>query len=175
MLLTLIGYRATGKTSLAKKLADRLGWDWIDADVDLQNRTGKTISQIFETEGESAFRQYEAEVIADICRRDRLVLASGGGAPLREENAKAMSQAGPIVWLKAPAETIWQRIQGDKTTAKSRPNLTDKGGLAEIVEVLAAREPIYRELAGMAVDTEDRSLDELADHILAELNRLELI
>ena len=80
MILTLIGYRAVGKTTLAKLLAERLGWDWIDADVEIERRAGKSIARIFAEEGEPAFRDLEAKVIADLCRRDRLVLAAGGGA-----------------------------------------------------------------------------------------------
>ena len=90
MILTLIGYRATGKTTLARLLAERLGWDWIDADAEIERRAGKAIARIFAEEGEPAFRDLEAQAIADLCRRDRLVLAAGGGAPLRPESRRAM-------------------------------------------------------------------------------------
>ena len=103
MLLTLIGYRATGKTTLARLLAERLGWDWIDADVEIERRAGKSIARIFAEQGEPAFRDLEAQVIADLCRRDRLVLAAGGGAPLRPESRRAMREAGKVVWLVGPA------------------------------------------------------------------------
>jgi len=94
MILTLIGYRATGKTTLGRLLAQRLGWDWIDADVEIERRADKSIGQIFADDGEPAFRDLEARVIADLCRRDRLVLAAGGGAPLRPESRMAMREAG---------------------------------------------------------------------------------
>ena len=73
MILTLIGYRATGKTTLARLLAERLDWDWIDADVEIERRAGKSIARIFAEDGEPVFRNIEAQVIADLCRRDRLV------------------------------------------------------------------------------------------------------
>jgi len=166
MLLTLIGYRATGKTTLAKLLAKQLGWDWIDADVEIERRAGKTIAQIFAEQGEPVFRDIEAQVIADLCCRDRLVIAAGGGAPMRPESRGAMREGGRVVWLTARPETILARMTGDATTAARRPNLTEKDPLEEILHVLQVREPIYREAAHWSVDTEGKTPDELADTIL---------
>ena len=170
--LTLIGYRATGKTTLARLLAERLGWSWIDADVEIERRAGKSIARMFAEDGEPAFRDLEAAVIADLCRQERLVLAAGGGAPLRPESRQAMRAAGKVVWLKARPETILVRMSGDQTTAGRRPNLTNQGGLAEIVQILTRREPIYRESADLEVDTEDRSPAEIAQDILGRLGLL---
>jgi shikimate kinase len=166
MILSLIGYRATGKTTLAKLVAARLGWDWIDADVEIERRAGKTIAQIFAEDGESAFRDLEAAVIADLCCRDRLVLATGGGAPMRPESRKAMREAGKVVWLTARPETILARMSGDATTAARRPNLTDKGPLDEIVALLERREPIYRETADLTLDSESGTLETLVDRVV---------
>jgi shikimate kinase len=157
MILTLIGYRATGKTTLARLLAARLGWQWIDADVEIERRTGKSIARIF------------AEVIADLCRRERLVLAAGGGAPLRAESRQAMRANGKVVWLVAAPETILARMSSDDTSASRRPNLTEQGPLQEIVELLRQREPVYRESAHFRVDTEGRTPEQLAAEILARL------
>jgi shikimate kinase len=168
MILTLIGYRATGKTTLAKLLAERLGWDWTDADVEIERRAGKSIARIFAEEGEPAFRDLEAQVIADLCRRDRLVLAAGGGAPLRPESRRAMREAGKVVWLTARPETILARMTTDATTIARRPNLTDKTPLEEIGELLQTREPVYRESADWAVDTEERTPEALVEEILTE-------
>jgi len=166
MMLTLIGYRATGKTTLAKLLARRLGWEWIDADVEIERRAGKSIARVFAEDGELAFRDLEAQVIADLCRRNRLVLAAGGGAPLREENRAAMRAAGKVVWLTARPETIYQRMNADATTAQRRPSLTDRGPLEEILQLLAGREPVYRQTADFIVDTENHSPEELISEIL---------
>ena len=169
MLLILIGYRATGKTTLARLLATRLDCEWVDADVEIERRSGKSIARIFAEDGEPFFRNLEAEVIADLCRRERLVLAAGGGAPLRDATRHVMRQNGIVVWLLADPETILSRMSADATTAGRRPNLTKRGPLEEIVELLAAREPIYRESAHFVVDTEGRTPEQLTDEILERL------
>jgi shikimate kinase len=172
MILTLIGYRATGKTTLAKLLAKQLDWQWIDADVEIERLAGKTIARIFAEDGEPAFRDLETRVIADLCRRDRLVLAAGGGAPLREENRRTMRQSGKVVWLTARPETILNRMSGDATTAQRRPSLTGHGPLHEIIHLLDQREPMYRETAHLTIDTENRAPEELTTDILARLDLL---
>jgi len=166
MILALIGYRATGKTTLAKLLAQRLDWEWIDADVEIERRAGKTIACIFAEDGEPAFRDLEVQVIADLCRSKNLVLAAGGGAPMRVENRQAMRQSGKVVWLTARPETILKRMSADATTAERRPSLTGQDPLEEIVQLLDQREPIYRQTAHLIVDTENRSPEELAAEIL---------
>ena len=166
MILTLIGYRATGKTTLGRILAERLGWDWIDADVEIERLAGKSIGRIFAEDGERSFRDMEARVIADLCRRDRLVLAAGGGAPLRPESRKAMREAGKVVWLTARPETILARMSADATTAARRPNLTSQEPLQEIVQLLKSREPIYEETADFIIDTEGTTPEALAEEIL---------
>jgi shikimate kinase len=172
MILTLIGYRATGKTTLAELLARRLGWEWVDADVEIERRAGKSIAQIFAEDGEPAFRDLESQGIADLCRRDRLVLAAGGGAPMREENRLTIRQSGKVVWLTARPETILKRMSGDAATAERRPSLTGHAPLEEIVQLLARREPMYRETADFTVDTENRTPQELTAEILDRLEML---
>ncbi len=169
MNITLIGYRATGKTTLARLLAERLHWAWIDADVEIERRAGKAIARIFAEDGEPAFRDLEAAVTADLCRRTPLVLAAGGGAPLRPDNRRAIRAAGKVVWLTARPETIHARMSGDATTASRRPSLTDHDALAEIVHLLARREPVYREAADLVIDTEGKTPDQVAAEILLKL------
>ncbi len=169
MVLSLIGYRATGKTTIARLLAERLGWAWIDADVEIERRAGKSIARIFAEDGEPAFRDVEAQVIADLCRNEQLVLAAGGGAPLRLESRQAMREGGKVVWLTARPETILRRMCGDSTTAARRPNLTGRGPLEEIIELLGRRKPIYREAAHLEVDTEGKTPEQLATEILTRL------
>lgn len=170
MTLTLIGYRATGKTTLARLLAERLGWDWIDADVEVERRAGKAIARIFAEDGEPAFRDIEAQVTADLLQRGSLVLAAGGGAPLRPETRQAMRTAGKVVWLTARPETIHARMSGDATTASRRPNLTDRSALDEILHLLERRMPIYRETAHLEIDTEAKTPEQIAAEILARLD-----
>ncbi len=164
--LTLIGYRAVGKTAVAQVLAPRLGWDWVDADVEIERHAGKTIAEIFAQDGEPAFRELEAAVTRELCGRDQLVFASGGGCPLREENRHALKAAGKVVWLQAQPTTIWERMCADTTTQERRPDLTERGGIDEIIEVLSKREPIYRELADFAIGTEGKSIDQVAEDIV---------
>ncbi len=170
MNLILIGYRATGKTTLSVILALRLGWEWLDSDIEIETRKKKSIATIFSEDGEPEFRELEARVIADLCSRDQIVLAAGGGAPLREENRRAMRQKnGKVVWLTARPETILKRMSADTTTIERRPNLTDKSRLEEIVQLLALREPIYREMADLIIDTENRMPHSIATEILDQL------
>ncbi len=166
MNLILIGYRATGKTTVAQVLSRQLGWEWMDADVEIERRAGKSIADIFAQDGEPVFRDIEAQVIADLCQRENLVLAAGGGAPLRPESRQAMRASGRVFWLKAEPETILARMSGDTTTADRRPDLTDKGGLAEIVDLLGKRTAIYRQSAHIEVDTEGKTPEEIAAEIL---------
>jgi len=166
MNVVLIGYRATGKTTVARLLAVRLGWEWIDADVEIERRAGKSIARIFAEDGEPAFRDLEADVIRVLCGRQRLVLAAGGGAPLRAESRRVMRDSGRVVWLKALPETILARMSGDVTTAARRPDLTDRGGLEEIVQLLSQREAVYRESAHVEVDTEEKTPEGIAAEIL---------
>jgi len=169
MNLILIGYRATGKTTLAQLLGRRLGREWIDADVEIERRAKKSIARIFAEDGEPAFRNLEAEVIADLCRQEALVLAAGGGAVLREESRRRMRESGKIVWLKARPETIYARVTADETTPGRRPNLTSQGGLEEIVQLLAAREPIYRQAADLTVDTDGKTPERITAEIIDRL------
>lgn len=169
MNIVLIGYRATGKTTLARLLADRLGWHWVDLDVEIERRAGKSISQIFAQDGETVFRDWETKVVADYCGQDRWVIAAGGGAPLREDNRRAMRQGGKVIWLTASPETIYRRMTTDPTTGARRPNLTALGGLEEIVHLLQQREPIYRQTADWIVDTENKSPQDVVRDILAHL------
>lgn len=165
----LIGYRGTGKSAVARRLALALGWDWVDADVELELRAGKSIAAIFAEDGETAFRDLESQVVADLARRTRTILAMGGGAVLREENCAALRASGQIVWLRATPETILVRVAADASTAGRRPNLTTAGGRAEIEELLARRTPRYAACADATVDTDDRTPQQVADEIIKVL------
>jgi shikimate kinase len=167
--LTLIGYRGSGKTSVAGPLAERLGCAWVDADAELERQAGRSIAAIFETDGEAEFRRRERETIVELLRRDPLVLAAGGGAILNDETRAEMRAAGPVVWLRASVEKLVARIGGDATTGERRPSLSGGGVLDEIAAVLAVREPLYREAATFVVDTDDRTPEAIADEIVARL------
>jgi shikimate kinase len=167
--VALIGYRGTGKTTIAQRLAARLGWDWIDADAEVELKAGKSIASIFADDGEAAFRDLESAVVHELCRRTRVVLALGGGAVGREANRAAIARCGAVVWLQASPATLEKRIAGDSTTRARRPNLTHLGGREEIERLLAGRTPHYRGCATLEVDTEDKPPGEIVEEILAAL------
>src|SRR3990172_726288 len=165
----LIGYRGTGKSTVAQQLARQLGWDWADVDDQIERRAGKTIAAIFAEDGEAVFRELEAKVLADYCEGERQVVALGGGTVVRPANREAIRQAGAVVWLTASVETLAARLAADPTTADRRPDLTNLGGRSEIEAVLAERTPFYRECANLAVDTEGKEPAEVVQEIIAWL------
>jgi shikimate kinase len=167
--IRLIGYRCSGKTTVGPLVAARLGWDFVDADVLLESRTGKSIANIFADEGEPAFREREARLLAELCERPNHVVSTGGGVILRPDNRELLRSTGFVVWLDAPAELIWERMRRDPATAARRPNLTASGGLQEVKELLAVREPLYRATAHASFPA-DRSPEWLADAIVQVCN-----
>jgi shikimate kinase len=167
MNVALIGYRGTGKTTVAAILADKLGWQWFDADAVLETSAGRTIKQIFAAGGESAFRDLEQQTVAELTARDQTIIAFGGGAILRSENRTAIKSRCVTVWLTAAPETLLARIEADATTGERRPKLTAAGGLAEIESLLAVRGPHYRDCADCIVATDGRAPETIAEEIIA--------
>ena len=165
MNLYLIGYRGAGKSVTARFLAERLGWPLIQCDRLIQEKSGQTVAQIFAEQGESKFREYEKQVLFETAKLDRHVIDLGGGAVIDLENRKRMLQSGKCVWLQATAEVLWDRIRNDRSTAESRPNLTQLDGLAEVEQLLAQRQPIYSECAEFVIDTDELTPQEVAEKI----------
>lgn len=161
----LIGYRGAGKTTVARLLAERLGWAWVDADQVLETRDGRTIREIFAAEGEAGFRDKETALLTELCSLKQHVIATGGGVVLRLENRLEMQRSGRIAWLVADPPTLWRRLQNDISSQERRPALTT-GGLAEIEELLIVREPLYHACADVTVDTTGRSPEEVVSAIL---------
>lgn len=147
--LALIGYRGSGKSRVGRRLADRLGLPFIDADVELEKREGRAIASIFASDGEAAFRDLEEATLADLAVTHRGVLATGGGAILRPGNRERLRDWGFVVWLQADPGAIRHRL----ARAIDRPSLTGKGFLDEVEEVLAMRTPLYAETADVVIDT----------------------
>ena len=116
MNIILIGFRGTGKTTIGKMLAQRLGKEFVDADEYLEQKEGKTVKDIFAEGGEKLFREIETQIIAELCLLDNRVVATGGGAILREENVKTLKKSGIIILLEADVDTIYKRIHKDTTT-----------------------------------------------------------
>jgi shikimate kinase len=165
--ISLIGYRGTGKSTVAQMLADRLGWTWCDADQVLDEQFGRSIRQIFATEGESGFRDKESVILRDLATRRHCVIATGGGVVLRPENCEYL-RSGVTIWLTADPQTIWQRMQADATTAERRPDLA-QGGLPEIEGLLRIRAPLYKACSDWLVDTTNQTPQQVAGRIIAWL------
>lgn len=161
----LIGYRGTGKSTVGRLLAERLGWTAIDSDRIVEDEVGVSIADLFARDGEQAFRDLEERVVASLCDRKNAVVSLGGGAVLRESTRRRVAAAGPVVWLTAAAETLARRIATDAVSATQRPRLTGLSPADEVRAVLAEREPIYRECATFSVDTEERTPREVAEAI----------
>jgi len=163
--LALVGYRGTGKTTVGRILAERLGWRFADADHEVEARAGRSIASIFAEEGESAFRDWEERVVLDLAARSGMVIATGGGAVVRASNRAALRAVGFVAWLTADPATLARRLGRDHGRLQSRPALTPAGTLGEIEAVLAARVPYYREVSDLEVDTAGRSCREVAQAV----------
>jgi shikimate kinase len=169
MIVALVGYRGTGKSTVAERLAARLSMQWVDADHELETEAGRSIKEIFAEQGESVFRDLEEMLTAKLMARDNLVVACGGGAVLREGNRQQLAK-GRVVWLTASVQTLHDRIYADPSTSQRRPDLTASGGIAEIRAMLEQREPLYRSICDYEVDTDGKTPDQVVSQIVSLLN-----
>jgi shikimate kinase len=164
--LVLVGYRGTGKTTVGRILADRLGLPFVDADAELEARAGRPIARIFDERGEAGFREEEAALIEELGGRMGLVLATGGGAVLRESNRRVLRRLGTVVWLTAEPAAIVARLRDDPA---GRPALTPMGLLDEVASVLERRRALYREVADFEVATDGLTPGEIAEAVRTRL------
>jgi shikimate kinase len=166
--LALIGYRGTGKSTVGRILSDRLSRPFLDADLEIEARAGRSIGAIFVEWGEPVFRDWEERTLSELTERfPSAIVATGGGAVLREANRRRIREFGYVAWLKADPSELARRLAADGRGLGERPALTAAGTLAEIAEVLAMREPFYRELFDSEIETGDKSPEEVADAIMA--------
>lgn len=163
MNLILVGYRGSGKTTVGELLAKRLGWHFVDTDALISRKAGKSIPEIFATEGEDGFRKREREACDQLRKSKNQVIAFGGGTIVDPESRAIVKRVGKVVWLRAPAAVLWRRIQADAARGVKRPNLTPVGGLDEVEAVLRQREPIYETAAAHIVDTTTDSPEQIAE------------
>jgi shikimate kinase len=170
MNIFLIGYRATGKSTVARKIAVTLGLKCVDSDALIAQAAGMTIADIFAAETEEGFRDRESGVVAKIAFGDNQVVALGGGAVLRRENRAAIRNQGTIVWLQASVDSVCERLMEDAQTQAQRPPLTTHDLHAEVSELMERRRQIYVDIADFAVDTESLDAGEVACEIIATLS-----
>lgn len=163
--IVLVGFMGTGKTSVGRVLADRLGWIFSDTDHHVEEKAGMPVSQIFAEQGEEAFRQLETEALQELLGLQNRIIATGGGAVLKEENRRLMEEGGLVVALNAAEEVIVERVREDA----ARPLLA--GNVEERVRLLMeARRTAYA-FAPVQLDTGRLTVQQAAERIIGELAR----
>jgi shikimate kinase len=166
MNVVLIGYRGTGKSTVGKLVAARLGRPVVSTDKEIVRRARSSIPEIVSAHGWDYFRDLESEVCKELAERDNLVIDTGGGAILRQQNVDVFKRNGRLIWLTASVETIAARIGTDT----QRPSLTGaKSHVEEIRDVLSERMLKYQAAADLTIATDNRSIDEVATTILGQL------
>ena len=162
--IILVGFMASGKTSVGRALAERTGWTLVDADDVIVARAGKPIHRIFSEDGEPAFRELERQVIADLCAGERQVIASGGGAFVDPQNRDVMLSGGRVFFLSASPATILRRVQEEDAGGPIRPLLAVDDPEARIAELLSQRTPAYGQ-AHHTVETDNLMAEGVAERI----------
>jgi shikimate kinase len=164
----LVGLMGAGKTSVGKLLARRLGKTFFDCDQEIERATGVRVPIIFEIEGEAGFRERECKMLAELSQRSDIVLATGGGAVLSETNREVLAQHGTVVYLRASVHDLWQRTRHDRM----RPLLQTANPLGTLGELFNVRDPLYREIAHLIIDTGNQSVSALAHRLEQRLVQL---
>jgi len=159
--IALIGFMGTGKTSVGRLVAELLRFDYLDTDEFIQAQTGRTISEIFKTDGETKFRELEEKIVGELAGRAQTVIATGGGLPVNPENLASLKAHALVVSLWSSPEKIWERVRHQG----HRPLLQGENPQAKIRELLAAREPFYKQ-ADVLLNTELRSVREVAQQVV---------
>ena len=154
-----------GKTTIGRQLAKTLKLDFLDSDHEIEQRTGADIPLIFDLEGEEGFRQREMDVIDELSRRDNLVLATGGGVVLKPENRQRLHERGTVIYLRASIDQLLERTRHDR----NRPLLQTADPRKKFEELMAVREPLYRETAHLVIDTGRRGVRHTVGKILTAL------
>ncbi|MGH7950381.1 MAG: shikimate kinase [Limisphaerales bacterium] len=166
--IALIGFMGTGKTSVGRLVAEQLRFDYFDTDEIIQSHTGRTIADIFKTDGELAFRALEQKIVEKLASRVKTVISTGGGLVENPKNLASLKTHALVLCLWASPEKIWERVKNQS----HRPLLHDENPQAKIRELLAAREPFYRQ-ADVLLNTELRGLREVAQQVIHQFRLLE--
>lgn len=164
----LVGPMGAGKSTIGRQLAKSLKRSFFDSDKEIEKRTGVSISWIFEMEGEEGFRAREQKVIAELTTLKDIVLATGGGAILAEDNRRALRAQGHVVYLAASEEQLLKRTAKDKT----RPLLQTDDPQQQIIDLLEKRDPLYRSVADVVLRTGDQSIQHTVSDVIKQLEEL---
>jgi len=164
--IILVGPMGSGKTTIGRRLSERLTLDFFDSDHEIVNTTGVSIDHIFDVEGEKGFRARESDVLKKLCSMPNIVLATGGGAVILEENRELMKKASSIIYLSSSVDQILRRTAKSKT----RPLLEKSNNRKKtITDILEARDHLYREVSSNIIDTNGKKLNEVIDEIIKAL------
>lgn len=163
--LILVGMMGSGKTTMGRALARYLGKVFVDSDEEIIKRTGVTVPHIFDVEGEAGFRLRETAAIRDLVSRDNMVLATGGGAVLAQENRTTLQQNGIVIYLKASVHDLWQRTRHDR----NRPLLQTSDPHAKLTELFQQRDPLYQQVSDIVVQSGKQSVHVLMLHLVEEI------
>jgi shikimate kinase len=166
----LVGPMGAGKSTIGRQLAQSLGYEFHDSDQEIQKRTGVDISTVFEFEGEEGFRNRERQAIEDLAQQDNIVLATGGGAVLVAENRQQLAARGFVIYLHCSPEQQFARTSRDR----NRPLLDTEDPQQRLRDLMAEREPIYRQVADMVVSTERRGTASVVKEIRRRLENDDL-
>ena len=165
----LVGPMGAGKSTIGRRLAALLDCEFIDSDEEIERRAGADIPWIFDVEGETGFREREVVVLSELALRENVVIATGGGAIMREENRRLMADTGTVVYLHASVNDQVRRTQRDS----NRPLLQGRDSRAVLSELMAIREPLYRSCANLVVQSGGgvgRLADRIHQQLMAEMN-----
>jgi shikimate kinase len=163
--LFLVGLMGAGKTTIGRQLARLTGKTFYDSDHEIEARTGVRIPVIFEIEGEAGFRVRESEMIAELATLPNIVLATGGGAVLNPNNRQVLANHGTVIYLRAGIDDILARTQHDK----NRPLLQIANPRAKLEALFAQRDPLYREVADVVIDTSRQNINTLVHRLLRQI------
>ena len=164
----LVGPMGAGKTTIGRQLAKAFDYEFIDSDHEIEERTGATIPWIFDIEGEAGFRKRETAALADLTERHHIVLATGGGAVIAEENRDYLKNRGFVVYLFAALDDLLERTARDR----GRPLLQTDNPRQRLADLVAQRDGYYREVADLIVDTGAQSFRQTVTLIIGEIDRL---
>lgn len=165
MILALVGMPGSGKSTVGRQLSRRLGLPFFDSDHLIEQRLGCTIKDFFAREGEAAFRDVEERVIRDAMQAAASVLATGGGAVLREENRRQLRGGSKVIYLRSTPEELYRRLRHDRI----RPLLQVADPLGKLRAMYAERDPLYRETAHFVIETGRPSIPSLVNMIVMQL------
>jgi len=166
--LFLVGLMGAGKTTIGRQLAKSQKLTFIDSDHEIESRTGANIPWIFDIEGEKGFRKRERNVIDELTQRQGIVLATGGGAVLDKRNRAHLSDRGVVIYLHTSIEQLLKRTAKDR----NRPLLQTEDPRARLEALLAERDPLYREIADLIVETDNRNIQTTVRAILSGIKKL---